>query len=182
MTRRKAYGHDPEEMLEVAVLYDDEDAERIDLTPTAGSEEAQAAEIERAVLEESRPRRRKRNPVWLREVPDFSGANAFIALVRDPRDPVRKPRPPTGTPRDTAPHRTIAKTPMDLWAHEIEEHLKDGIPRTMNRIAVEMLDKTADIVFQTPFERGLWYLVERERVEFTNDAPIYFRIRRRRGA
>lgn len=58
---------------------------------------------------------------------------------------------------------------------EVASHLSDGVSRTFSRIAVELVDKTADVVCDTPVEAGLWLLVEQERIEYTPAAPVFFR-------
>lgn len=119
---------------------------------------------------------------WWHELPDRRGAYDYVILIRSPDDPERAPRP-KGRGRvatqDYAPHLTIAKTSPAVWASTIAAHMKDGIPRTFNRIAVELVGKTADVVGGTTFEDGLWLLVERGLLEYTPDAPVLFRKRRK---
>ena len=57
--------------------------------------------------------------------------------------------------------------------------LADAIPRTFNRIAVEMLDVTADVVFATPFEDALEELFDCEQIEMSEGLPIHWRIAER---
>jgi len=119
-------------------------------------------------------RSRKRKTIWLRAVPDRSGAYDYLVLVRDSlRDPQRRLR--GSEAGDVAPHRALKKTRPEEWAEKIVALLEDGKPRTFNAIAVELLDKTADVVGGTPVEKGLWLLVERGVLEYTPKAPIYFR-------
>jgi hypothetical protein len=98
----------------------------------------------------------------------------YVHLVRHPSDPERSPRPPGGV-ADKQPHQTLAKTSFRDWVHPIRTLLSDDLPRTFNRIAVELLDKTADIVFQSPFDEALWWLVDQGELEHTLEAPVFFR-------
>ena len=118
----------------------------------------------------------------MQHVPDLSGMNAYIAIIRGPDDPKRSPGPAEGAARrkDSAPHLTLKKTSAEAWAKQIAGHMNDGVPRTLNRIGVEMIDKDSSIVFKSPFEDAVWLLVERGVLEYTNEAPVYFRKRKRR--
>lgn len=120
---------------------------------------------------------RRRN-VWSTGVPmDRSKARAFTDIIRAPEDPERSPRVAASDPRsDTMAlwRRELKKSSPADWEARILEHLSDGMARTFNRIAVELLDKTADIVMDTPIHVALWNLVEAFEVEHTMHA-IYFR-------
>jgi len=116
---------------------------------------------------------RKRKAEWWRGLPSQEGLHQYVVLIRDWRDPQRRLR---GSEQgDVAPHLTLRKTPAATWAEQIAKHMEDGVPRTFNRIAVELLDKTADVVSTTPFLDGLWLLVEKQVLEYTPRAPVYFR-------
>lgn len=125
---------------------------------------------------------RRRERKWWHQLPDRSGAHAYTVLIRGSDDPERAPRP-KGRGRvatqDVTPHLTIAKTTATVWASRIAAHMNDGILRTFNRIAVELTGKTADVVFKTTFEDGLWLLVERGLLEYTPEAPVLFRKRKK---
>ena len=110
---------------------------------------------------------------WWRGLPDRSGMFDYVVLIRDQHDPERKKRGREAG--DVKPHLTLRKTTAVDWAERIASHLSDGVPRTFNRIAVELVDKTADVVCDTPVEAGLWLLVEQERIEYTPAAPVFFR-------
>lgn len=97
----------------------------------------------------------------------------FIDMVRSKHDPPRRQRGREAG--DIAPHLTLKKTTREEWATHILAHLGDYTTRTLNRIAVEMVDKTADVVSGSPFHEGLWLLVERGQVEYTMRAPVLFR-------
>jgi hypothetical protein len=109
------------------------------------------------------------------QLPDRSGIYAYTALIRADDDPERKPRP-VGGQADKTPHHTIAKRLIPDIKDEIMAHMADGVWRTMNRIGVELWDKTADILFQTNAERAIWQLVEEGKLAFTMQAPVLFRV------
>jgi hypothetical protein len=116
-------------------------------------------------------------PTWVTgQLPDLSGMAQYVVLIRASGDPDRLPR--ELMKRDTLAtwRRTLMKQPMAEIAAALRQHLADGEPRTMNRAAVEMLDKTADLVGGTPFEVALWHLVELGELEFTMQAPVLFRV------
>ena len=69
----------------------------------------------------------------------------------------------------------LKKTKPEAWATQILKLLSDGKPRTLNRIGIELVDKTADITAFTPFGAGLWLLVKNGDVEYTPKSPVYFR-------
>jgi hypothetical protein len=105
---------------------------------------------------------------------DRSGAARYVHLIRSPEDPERTERPRGGRP-DRAPHRTLELTTVDHWKREILRLLSDGVPRTFNRLGVELLDQTADMLLDSPVDRALWELVEASLLEHTMEGPIYFR-------
>lgn len=112
---------------------------------------------------------------WTSGPVDRSGMAKYVHLIRAEDDPERAPR--DGSDRVAAWRRKLMKQPVEELTAEIGKHLADGAPRTFNRIAVEMLDKTADTVFETPFDDALWLLVARGAVEHTLLAPVRFRAR-----
>lgn len=114
-------------------------------------------------------------------IPDRSGINAFVIVIRDSMDPERQPRAVSAQYGRVwlKWKRRLRETTVEVIAEEIMSHLSDGQVRTFNRISVEMLDKTADITFGTKFEDALWLLVLQKRVEYTPQAPVLFRIRTR---
>ena len=110
------------------------------------------------------------------------GMETYLHMVRATDDPERSPRAKMGT-KGSDPTREYAKrlrkdTPRH-WAERIAEHIADGKARTYNRICVEMLDKTADVLHDTPFDDAIWLLVEEKRVEHTCEIPILFRLVKR---
>lgn len=54
-------------------------------------------------------------------------------------------------------------------------HLHDGVPRTLNRMGVELWDKTGDIIGGTKVEAALWELCLEGNVAFSLETPILFR-------
>lgn len=107
------------------------------------------------------------------EVPDLSGMQQFVVMIRAPGDPERLPR--DGRDMGAEWRRKLMKQPVGEIADALRQHLQDGQPRTLNRIGVELIDKTADLTGGTPFETALWSLVELGEVEFTMQAPVLFR-------
>ena len=110
---------------------------------------------------------------------DRSGAAKYLHLVRAPGDPERRPRPAGGL-AERAPHRKLGRTPAAQWEPVLLAGLADGVPRTFNRLGVELFDLTADVICTTPVDTALWNLVNRGLVEHTMELPIFFR--RREGA
>jgi len=47
--------------------------------------------------------------------------------------------------------------------------------KTLNRIGVELWDKTADILFCSQVEEVMWELVEEGILAFTMEAPVLFK-------
>lgn len=110
------------------------------------------------------------------------GMEVYLHMIRASDDPERSPRAKMGT-KGSDPTREYAKRLKKdgprYWAERIAEHLADGKVRTYNRIAVEMLDKTADVLADTPFDDAIWLLVEEKRVEHTCETPLLFRLVKR---
>jgi hypothetical protein len=107
---------------------------------------------------------------------DREGVFAYVHLVRAPDDPERPPRP-AGGQADRRPHLTLDKSKPEDWREPLRALLADGQARTFNRIGVELLDLTADVLFESPVDRALWELVFDGEVEQTMKAPILFRRR-----
>ena len=106
---------------------------------------------------------------------DRSGIAQYLHIIRAGDDPERSPRP-LGGRKDRAPHRTLAETPISTCEAQILGLLGDGVPRTFNRIGVELLDHTADTLMGSPYDDALWNLVDRAELEHTLDTPILFRV------
>lgn len=97
----------------------------------------------------------------------------YLIMIRGPNDPERRP----GRQDDVFPHHTLAKMKFEDIRDRILSHLMDGEPRTLNRIGVELWDKTSDITGMTQVEEALWVLVEDYKLEHTMSTPILFRVR-----
>lgn len=114
---------------------------------------------------------------------DRAGAARYVHLIRAPSDPARSPRPGFASGRDQNDEwRAIAKLPISRVKRAILHLLKDAVPRTFNRICVELWDKTADVLFETAPDAALWELVSEGELEHTLRAPILFRVAPRSGA
>lgn len=111
---------------------------------------------------------------------DVDGLRAYLHIVRAPDDPDRSAGPREGGPRrkDSAPHTTANRSSVQDHGAEILAHLADDVPRTFNRICVEVWDKTADIFYGTKVDAALWALVATGQIEHTNRVPILFRRKR----
>jgi hypothetical protein len=99
----------------------------------------------------------------------------YVHVIRHPDDPERSPRPRGGR-EDRAPHRTLAVVAADEFKPQILALLSDGVPRSFNRIGVELLDQTADMLLGSPVDRALWALVDAGDLELTLEAPVLFRV------
>lgn len=119
---------------------------------------------------------------WTCAPVDRRGPSAYVHLIRAPGDPERRARAKSlGGPgnNDKASEGHWSKLPpAEECAEAITALLADDVPRTFNRIAVELWDKTADVAFGQGPDHGLWLLVERGDVEHTLTAPVLFRRRR----
>lgn len=108
--------------------------------------------------------------------PVITETNKYTIMHRHPDDPERRPRPKGGQ-KDKTPHLTFRKMSESQVAKALLRHLADGVPRTLNRIGVEIWDKTADILMGTIVEDVLWALCEDGSLAFTMKAPILFKER-----
>lgn len=97
-------------------------------------------------------------------------ASPYVHLIRAKDDPERSPR---GPGRALLWRNLDTHTP-EQWAERITTHVSDGVPRTFNRIMVELSDFTADVAFGTNAEEGLWVAVANHQLALTHDAPILF--------
>ncbi len=110
------------------------------------------------------------------KVVDRSGRYAFVHLLKDEDDPERS----VDTRKVKFLYRNIAKVTKLEWKRRLLKHLSDREPRTFNRICVELLDKTADIMFTTIVDDALWDLVRLKQIEHTTESPVLFRVRRQK--
>ena len=114
-------------------------------------------------------------------------AAPYAHIIRGADDPDRidRARSLGGTTRGDAKVASLAqlrKRGVAELGAEILQLLDDGRVRTFNRIAVELWDKTADLVFHEAPDHALWALVSSGDIEHTISAPILFRRKRRDGA
>jgi hypothetical protein len=110
------------------------------------------------------------------ELPDRSGMAAYVHLQRAIGDPERSPREARGKGNATAWRQRFANGTVPAWRDAILEHMRDGKARTFNRIAVELADATADVVFGKAPDVALWMLVADGLLGFTPHAPVFFRL------
>jgi len=106
---------------------------------------------------------------------DRAGLAAYTHLIRSADDPERQPRE-ARRGKETAWRRDFKISTRAAWRDRIIAHLADGVPRTLNRIAVELADANASTVFGKAPDLALWDLVYAGKVEHSTNAPILFRI------
>lgn len=109
---------------------------------------------------------------------DRSGMGAYTHLIRSPDDPERgdiRLLPEHLRDRRADWHRSLTKTPSSAFRRPLLLLLAEATPRTFNALGVALLDKTADVLLETPPDVALWWLVERGLVEHSMEAPILFR-------
>lgn len=111
----------------------------------------------------------KGEPKFFTGLPERAGMATYVHIIRADDDPERGPR--NG---QTLRWRRIADHSPAAWRDRIVQHLSDGIPRTFNRIMVELADFTADVAAGTNADRGLWLGVEQKRLALTLEAPVLF--------
>lgn len=113
---------------------------------------------------------------WVtKDLPDLSGMQQYTVCIRSYIDPERMPR--ELMKRDTQAKwlKELMKQPVEAMEVAVMAHMADGQARTFNRIGVEMMDKTADLILGTPFEEAMWSLVAKGELAFTMVAPVFFR-------
>lgn len=110
---------------------------------------------------------------------DRSGMAKYTHLIRHPDDPERSPRS-SRRGQHSKWRADMRKGSEPIWSEAILVLLSDGVPRTFNRMMVELADYTADVAAGKAPDRALWALVEAGDVEHTQVAPILFRRRERR--
>lgn len=110
---------------------------------------------------------------------DRSGMSAYLHLTRSPEDPERgdiRLLPTELRDRGAEWLKGLMKSGAADWHAPILALLADNVARTFNRIGVELLDKTADVLFETPPDEALWALVGLGQVEHTMNTPVFFRL------
>jgi hypothetical protein len=110
-------------------------------------------------------------PQFFTGLPERVGMETFVHIIRADDDPERGPR--NG---QTLRWRRIDDHPPAAWRDRIVQHLSDGVPRTFNRIMVELADFTADVALGTHADAGLWLEVDQKRLALTLEAPILFTV------
>lgn len=145
--------------------------------------------IFRSLGEGERPKGLRPPPAWERDLEaeqwtsdpvDRSGPAKYVIMMRAVGDPERRDRAPSlggqtdGLEKISA-LKGLRKAPVTTWKQRIVEHLADGIPRTFNRIGVELCDRTADNLIGSHAEKAIWEAVEAGLLEHTMAAPILFR-------
>lgn len=113
-------------------------------------------------------------PVFVRGPVDRSGTAVYTHLIKSRTDPERSPRPKGGR-ADKQPHLTLRRRAGEDWGGRILELLADNVPRTFNRMGIELLDQEASQLLHGPLDLALWDLVARGKLELTMEAPILFR-------
>lgn len=126
------------------------------------------------------PRRRDE---WTSEPVDRSGLAAFVHLIRDPSDPpemTRKQRKAAGV-SPLAWRTSTAPSTAGEWRSGLLASLAAG-PKTFNRMVVELSGGalTADRASGKAPDKALWALVGEGLLEHTFQAPVLFRLAKRR--
>jgi hypothetical protein len=117
-------------------------------------------------------------------MPDFRKhpGMLYTTMIRGPHDPERREQARSIARKTGAPvkkplgWRKLLKLPPEASMRDIVVLLGDGKRRTFNAISVELWDKTADITTGKPPEEGLWMGTLNGYIEFSNRAPIQFRL------
>lgn len=119
-------------------------------------------------------------PEWVTgAVVDRAGMDVYLHLIRSPEDPERadiRLLPAELRDRGAEWLKSLMTSGAADWHAPILALLADHVPRTFNRIGVELLDKTADILLETPPDEALWALVAAREVEHTMSTPVFFRL------
>lgn len=110
---------------------------------------------------------------WWRGLPCRDETACFTHLIWGPDDPERSPR--EARKGASLRWKTMNDATPAQWADAIVAHLEDGVPRTFNRLMVELFDVTSTVAFDENPDAGLWLAVEAGRLEYTPTAPVYFR-------
>jgi hypothetical protein len=116
-------------------------------------------------------------------MPDFGQQPTamYTTMIRHHLDPERKAKARSLARKGEAVvkplgWRKLLKMEPEASMKQIVAALADGKARTFNAISVETVDQTADHTVGTPYEEGLWMGTLNGYIEFTNMAPILFRI------
>lgn len=110
---------------------------------------------------------------WSCHHPELSGPTRYVNCVWAPGDPERSPR--DGSDMGALWRRALMAESVEQHAEIILAHLADGVPRTFNRICIELYDKNAIHMLELPPDLALWRLNDKGLVEHTNVVPILWR-------
>lgn len=115
---------------------------------------------------------------WARGLPSFERGAPTLHLIPSVSDPAAPPRG-SGRSRDDARlRRGLDHLPPRRVDSTIVSLMRDGSPRTFNRMCVESFGRRAEVLFGSAFERSLWDLVRRRILVYTRRAPVRFRLAR----
>ncbi len=104
---------------------------------------------------------------------EFRGMTRFTAAIQGPDDPERSDR--SERKGKTTAWKEVRKLPVEGFVTKVRALLADGKPRTLNHIAIVLLDEDGSMHLQGPLHKALWKLVADCELEFNDVAPIYFR-------
>jgi len=103
------------------------------------------------------------------------GMAQYTHLIRASDDP--KPRPRAERKgHQMSWLKDMNPNTLGQWTRAIYGLLADGVPRTFNRIVLELTGNlhTADVAFKKAPDQALWNLVARRKISHTLEAPILF--------
>lgn len=154
-----------------------------DLTPPAPSEFGEGEEDDGPDMLEPEPREHTVAPLaqreWTRDPVDTSGSAQFMIMIRAPGDPERRTREDRhkamGVTAAASEWKKLRRATVATWCERFRELLADDVPRTLNAMAVVLVDQTADIVGDSAIA-ALWALKADGVVEHTVDAPVLWRL------
>lgn len=121
-----------------------------------------------------------------------SWMTGFVPDLGQPQAELVHRTPHTGDPRTPPPAEVLRKiwpgqrgqvswpdlrfATVESWKQKIARLLSDGVPRTFNRISMELAGVSSDEAAFTVADNALWELVERRQVEFSQEVPVQFRL------
>jgi hypothetical protein len=117
---------------------------------------------------------------YLPGLPDRSGLATYTHLIRSPHDGERESREARqqrlGVAHGAVEWKRLQRGKVRDWMEAIEGLLRDGDPRTFNRIVLELTDgaMTADTAHGKDPDAALWKLVEDGVLWWTPQVPIHF--------
>lgn len=112
-----------------------------------------------------------------RGLPDRTGMAAYLHLVRGPHDP-RETKARGAAARAAGERKPSWQKRMgtaEEWCERIVAVFADGRgPRTFNALCVQLTGTTADVVFGSAIDEGLWLACERGLIAWTPTRPVYW--------